>query len=252
MFRLVTIVVMSMVAWMSMPAFADDTDEDTTADHRPNLWDKTERVESEAFIHEVVPTDTTLLEPGPGPWEIHPLDTPVSAGPWRIDRPGAAPTHVDRDGSAREPPPPAAQWGPPTGDDGKVEMYDPWADGKAEVARPSGTGPLSDNFPIRILGHEPDALLIELPLLVAESPNDFDGAGFWVIVEIFVDRKKVGDHRQLVSPQTIAAMGPTHAWIKALVPIPAPQGKLELRVSRISADGQTVEALFIRSLRYGR
>jgi hypothetical protein len=230
----------------------EETEAPSGEQARPNLWDKTDAIDDESFIDDLLRGEGTPLEPGPGPWDLHPLETPVVAGPWRVDRPGSAPTHVDRDGSAREPPPPTARWGPTPSVDGEIESNDPWADRDGGLPAVSRTGPLSNNFPVRILGHEPDALLVELPLLVTESPDDFEEPGFWLIVEIFADRKKVGDQRQLFTQSTIATMGPTHAWVKALVPIPAPQGRLELRVSKLGADGRTVEPLFTTDVRYGR
>jgi len=251
MVRVSTIAVWLALATTAFAASDEEAADDTPPESRPNLWDKSTGVDNEIFIQEVVPGDTAPLVPGPGPWAEHPLDTPIVAGPWRNDRPGTAPTNVARDDSAREPPPPTAQWGPPPNDQESEQGDSPWATRDHGVTAAKGQGALNDNFPIRIVGHESDALLIELPLLVTESPEDFESPGFWIIVEIFANDRKVGDHRQLVTRHTIASMGPTHAWVKALVPIPAPQGQIDLRVSRISHNGQHVQTLFVRTLQYG-
>ena len=115
-----------------------------------------------------------------GPWDKHPNETPVTAGPWAVDRKGSAPTDINRDGSAREPAPPTATWGATVVDPDAIEDS-PWAKTRDQTG--VKLAPLGAHFPVRILGHEPDALLIEVPMLIAQSPNQFDGKDYWLIVE---------------------------------------------------------------------
>ena len=209
--------------------------------------------DSSVFLQNLDDSESLIKEPGP--WDLHFMETPVVAGPWSVERLGEAQVAILRDGSAREPDLPLA-WlpsGEETADQGGGGT--PWGNNTAkdgqETAPVISKKPLSDNFPIRVLGHEPDALLIELPLLIVNEPSEFDGRAFWVIVEIFVDGTKVADHRQIVDKSTITTMGPTHAWVKAMVPIPTPQGQLDLRVSRLYTEGNIAEGMFVRSIRYG-
>ncbi|MAY79206.1 MAG: hypothetical protein CL930_00290 [Deltaproteobacteria bacterium] len=210
--------------------------------------------DSSIFLQDLDESESMIAEPGP--WDTHFMETPVVAGPWSVERLGEAQVAILRDGSAREPDAPAA-W-IPSGEEADEQGGGggtPWGntaskDASAQVPVLTKQ-PLSDNFPLRILGHEPDALLIELPLLIVNKPSEFDGRAFWVIVEIFVDGKKVADHRQIVDKTTITTMGPTHAWVKAMVPIPSPQGQLDLRVSRLYTEGNIAEGMFVRSVRYG-
>ncbi|MGB0638934.1 MAG: hypothetical protein ACPGTU_06365 [Myxococcota bacterium] len=210
--------------------------------------------DSSIFLQDLDESESMIAEPGP--WDTHFMETPVVAGPWSVERLGEAQVAILRDGSAREPDAPMAWL--PTGeeaDDQGGGGGTPWgntaAKQGAEAVPVLTKKPLSDNFPLRILGHEPDALLIELPLLIVNKPSEFDGRSFWVIVEIFVDGTKVADHRQIVDKTTITTMGPTHAWVKAMVPIPSPQGQLDLRVSRLYTEGNISEGMFVRSVRYG-
>ena len=234
----------------SAAAWADDSESteaeaNPTAD-RPLLWDKEKAPSPDTFIDEGA--DGPVIG-APGPWDLHPEQTPVVAGPWSVERPGTAPNGITRDGSAREPEPPKPQWGASTGDP-EDEDPSPWnqAQGKSKV----GVEPLGAHFPVRILGHEPDALLIELPMVVAQSPDSFEGPGFWLIVEFFIDAKKVGDHRLMVTKETLATMGPTHAWVKSMVPTPRPHGVLTIRVLKLNAETNEIQPMFQRKVRFGK
>jgi hypothetical protein len=200
----------------------------------------------ESFIDDE-PTGPTLG--GPGPWDLHPTETPVQAGPWAVDRTGSAPNGVERDGSAREPMPAEASWGQGPTDPDAVEAS-PWA--KTQAGQHEKLDSLGAHFPIHILGHEPDALLIELPLLIVQSPDQFDGQEYWLIVEFFLGKHKVADHRIWVSRKTLATMGPTHAWVKTMIPTPEPQGEIKVRILRMDPASSLVRPVLERSLKFGQ
>jgi len=221
-----------ILAWSGLAA-AEDAPEDDEKAPPP-----------ESFTHEAEEPKLNA----PGPWDLKPSETPVTAGPWAVDRPGSAPVEVQRDGSAREPQPPTATWGNREADPDKIDDS-PWD--KARSATESKLAPLGAHFPIRILGHEPDALLIEIPMLVAESREDLDGEGYWLIVEFFLEGKKVGDHRIMVEENTLATMGPTHAWVKTMIPTPSPQGEITIRVLRMDRASSEVRPMFERTLKFG-
>lgn len=184
-----------------------------------------------------------------GPWDLHPKETPVVAGPWSVERKGSAPNEVKRDGSAREPAPPTATWGASEGGPND-EDPSPWSE--TDQGAKMKVEPLGAHFPVKILGHEPDALLIEVPMLIAESPQAFTQKDYWLIVEFFLGKKKVGDHRIMVSKHTLATMGPTHAWVKTMIPTPQPQGEITIRVLRMDAQSSEVTPKFERTLKFGK
>ena len=247
---MITIAVLAL--WTTTPAMsADETDGERIVRARAEAND----TPSDAIFLQALEEDVPPLVAPLGPWARHPSDTPLISGPWAVDRIGTANVDIRRDGSARGPELPRVSWGILDDDEPTAgPSTSPWEDSTHNLPGVSarGTGPLTGRFPIKILGQEPDAMLIELPVLVIKTPAEFQGSGFWLIAEIFVDGRKVGDHRQIVDRTTISTMGPTHAYIKAQVPTPAPQGQIDIRVTRIAVDGDSAEPLFIRTLRFGK
>lgn len=225
------------------PAWAADDAE------RPRMVTVKERAPDRSVFLQDLHEDEALVAKT-SPWEVSFFDTPISAGPWSEGRHGAAQVETLTPGSAREPIPRVARWG---SEDDEPNQSTPWGGSGPTKSEPIlSNKPLDNNFPLRILGHEADALQVELPLLITPSPTEYDGRKYWVVVEFFVDGTKVGDHRLWVDQSTIATMGPTHAWVKALIPIPSPQGQLDVRVSRLFEDKQASEGMFIRSVRFGK
>jgi len=219
-------------------------------------WTGVAIAEEEAEEDKKAPAPETFIDDegdapklgAPGPWDLHPAETPVQAGPWAVDRRGAAPVDVQRDGSAREPAPPRASWGGTQVDSDGEDS--PWQ--KSAKQKGLKMAPLGAHFPVRILGHEPDALLLEIPMLVAQKPGDFKGEGYWLIVEFFMGKKKVGDHRIMVNKHSLAMMGPTHAWVKAMIPTSKPQGEITIRVLRMERASSQVQPMFERKVKFGK
>ncbi len=114
----------------------------------------------------------------------------------------------------------------------------------------AGKAPLGDNYEATVVFAERDAVVIELPVLVARSPADFSGGDFWLVGEALQGGVVVAASRSWVSADSLAQAGPTLAFVKMLVPVSSTAGDLVIRMSRL-ADGQaTPTVLFSRSVSY--
>ena len=113
-----------------------------------------------------------------------------------------------------------------------------------------GKDPLANNYEAQVVFADRDAVVVELPVLVARNPSDFEGRAYWVVGEIYADGMKVAESRQQVTSDAIAQAGPTLVFVKMLVPVPAETGTLELRVGKTNSAAGTPEALFTRQVAY--
>ncbi|MDP6934598.1 MAG: hypothetical protein QGG40_16870, partial [Myxococcota bacterium] len=80
--------------------------------------------------------------------------------------------------------------------------------------------------------------------------GDYEGADYWVIAQVLVDGKKVGESRQLVTSATMAELGPTFTWIKAFASVSSTQGTVEIRVSKADTEWTEEVTLFTRAGEY--
>lgn len=113
----------------------------------------------------------------------------------------------------------------------------------------SDKDPLSGAFPAGVVAVDVDAVVVELPVLVARSGSDFDGGDFWLVAEIEVGGKKVGESRQLVTKAGVADLGPTVVWMKQHVPVVEAKGDVTVKVSRIDGEDPP-SALFTKKAPY--
>lgn len=113
-----------------------------------------------------------------------------------------------------------------------------------------GKSPLADNYEAQVVFADRDAVVVELPVLVARNPSDFEGRAYWLVGEVYADGMKIAESRQQVTSNAIAQAGPTIAFVKMLVPVPAETGELELRVGRTTSAAGTPDTLFSRQLAY--
>lgn len=111
-----------------------------------------------------------------------------------------------------------------------------------------GKAALADNFPAKVVARDLDAVVVELPVLVASKPADFS-ADYWLITEVMVADRKVAESRHLVTRTSVADMGPTVVWSKSHVPVLERTGSIELRVSQESVDGNATP-LFTKTVAY--
>ena len=105
-----------------------------------------------------------------------------------------------------------------------------------------GRKPLVDNYGATVVFVDRDSVVVEMPVLVARNPGDFS-ADFWIIGQVQIDGKTVGEIQQFITSTSLAQAGPTVAFLKLLVPVETNKGELTVNVIK-SADGETREVLF--------
>jgi hypothetical protein len=113
-----------------------------------------------------------------------------------------------------------------------------------------GKEPLADNYEPTVIFVDRDAVVIELPVLVARNPSDYAGRSYWLVGEIYADGMKVAETRQQVTKTSIATAGPTLAFVKLLAPVPAESGTLEVRVGQSTSAAGAATPLFQRQVSY--
>ena len=111
-----------------------------------------------------------------------------------------------------------------------------------------GKAPLGDHFPAAIVARDIDAVVIELPVLVAAKPADFD-ADYWLITEVMVEDRKVAESRHFITRASVADMGATVVWAKSHVPVADREGTVQLKVSQKTGNG-TAKSLFTKEVPY--
>jgi hypothetical protein len=113
----------------------------------------------------------------------------------------------------------------------------------------SGKEPLTGAYTASVVALDVDAVIVELPVLIATSGGSYDGGEFMVVSEFMLGDKKVGESRHLVSAATIADLGPTVVWVKQHVPVTDPSGSIEVNVSRVDAEDPP-SPLFTKTVDY--
>lgn len=119
---------------------------------------------------------------------------------------------------------------------------------KASPAPTASAEPLTPSYKAEIVATASDSVVVELPVLVARGPADVT-QDFWLVGEVWVQGRKVGETRQFVSAQGLSQLGPTTAFLKVQAPVAAGAGKVELRVLRIVGKAAP-EALFTQTVDY--
>ena len=112
-----------------------------------------------------------------------------------------------------------------------------------------GKRPLAGNYPLQILSKDLDAIVVELPILVAQARSDFQ-ADFWITAEVRVNGNQIGESRQLVNAASLSDLAASFAWIKMFVPVAEAQGTVEFVVKRLDAESEESETLFSVSSAY--
>ena len=113
-----------------------------------------------------------------------------------------------------------------------------------------GKVPMADNYEASVVFADRDAVGVDLPVLLARNPGDYEGRSYWLCAEVYADGMKVAESRQQVTKAAIAQAGPTIAFVKMLVPVPAAKGTLEIRVGKATASGGPSTELFARKVDY--
>jgi hypothetical protein len=112
----------------------------------------------------------------------------------------------------------------------------------------AGKTPLANNYPASIVAVDRDAVVLELPVLVARSR---EGAEPFVLIgSVFVGATKVGEVRQSFDAASLAEFGPTFAFLKLAAPVASPTGELKVVVAKAKADGTGAVELFTQTTAY--
>jgi hypothetical protein len=130
---------------------------------------------------------------------------------------------------------------------------------KAAPAKPAGPARLDlstddmevlgGGYDFSVVAVDLDAVVVELPVLVARSGSDFAGEDFWVVAEFLLGDTKVGEARYLVTQAGIADLGPTIVWVKQHVPVVEERGTIQVKVSRQGGEDPP-QNLFSKSAPY--
>lgn len=110
-----------------------------------------------------------------------------------------------------------------------------------------GKTPLKDNYAISVVAVDRDAVVVELPVLVASSRGT---TTFQVIGEVWVGGAKVNEVRSIVTPASQAQYGPSFVFLKVLAPVSTPTGDVKIVVKQAKADGTGAVELFSRATAY--
>jgi hypothetical protein len=126
----------------------------------------------------------------------------------------------------------------------------------AKVATPgvitldvAGKEPLADNYALTVVAVDRDAVVVELPVLVARARAGFEKP-FLLIGEVYVGKTKVGEVRQTVEAASLAEFGPSFAWMKVLAPVVDNTGDVKIVVKKANVDGTGATELFSRVTPY--
>ncbi|MFT5587838.1 MAG: hypothetical protein ACI9VR_005451 [Cognaticolwellia sp.] len=106
---------------------------------------------------------------------------------------------------------------------------------KVQKAAPVIRAALGDHFPVEIVQTLPNAVIVELPVVVGTRADVI--SDYWLVGEVFVDGEKVGESRQLVMASSLSDASVT-TYLKLHAPVSAQQGQVEVQVSQI-VDGKT-------------
>ena len=112
-----------------------------------------------------------------------------------------------------------------------------------------GKNPLADNYPLAITAIDRDAVVVELPVLVATSRVAVE-SGFQIVGEVFSGDIKVAEVRQVVEKASLAEFGPSFVFLKVLAPVIERTGDIKIIVKKTDASGSNATTLFQRTTPY--
>ena len=111
-----------------------------------------------------------------------------------------------------------------------------------------GKSPLTGSYPAVVVATDLDAVVLELPVLVARQAVDHI-EDYWLIAEVYIDERKVGENRNFVGRSGVSDLGPTFVWIKTQAPVLDSSGVIELRVTKMELSGDK-SPLFTKKASY--
>jgi hypothetical protein len=113
----------------------------------------------------------------------------------------------------------------------------------------AGKTPLADNYSLDVTAIDRDAVVIELPVLVAKSRVGMETA-FQLQAEVFAGDVKVAEVRQTVEKASLAEFGPSFVFLKVLAPVIEREGQIKVVVKKAAQDGSGAVPLFTRTTPY--
>lgn len=146
-------------------------------------------------------------------------------------------------------------------DDLVIDLIDPEPPARKQASSPAPKGPgpinlevagrepLADNYPLQVVAVDRDAVVVELPVLVASSSNTVE-EGFLLIAEVFSDDERVSRIEQRIEPNSLATFGPSFSFFRVMAPVSDKEGQVTIKVSKTDLEGQNATELFSRATPY--
>ena len=113
----------------------------------------------------------------------------------------------------------------------------------------NGKDAWADNYPLSLLAVDRDAVVVELPVLVAKSRVGNDD-GFALVAEAWVGKTKTASVVQTFTPASLAEFGPTFAFVKMVVPVVENKGEVKVVIHKAAKDGSGATEVFARTTPY--
>lgn len=127
-------------------------------------------------------------------------------------------------------------------------------DALPQVHRPLGI-PIGDRTPfgggytLGLVATEPDAVVAEIPVLIATQPGDLRGPV--EVVATWRDGDRVVlEQVHALTPASVARKGPTFLFLKALVPVGAPRGTVSVTVATRAPGARATTERFVAQADY--
>jgi hypothetical protein len=102
-----------------------------------------------------------------------------------------------------------------------------------------GLTPLQNNYPVKTVHSDGEALVLEIPILVSSDGDDFTGP-ISVRTEIWIAENLIGSMIQTVTDAMIRDGAPTFLFPKLMIPVPEAMGELTAKVYKVESDIETL------------
>ncbi|MBN2798702.1 MAG: hypothetical protein JXX28_06085 [Deltaproteobacteria bacterium] len=113
----------------------------------------------------------------------------------------------------------------------------------------AGKTPFADNYPLTVVAVDRDAVVVEIPVMVARSRVEV-AEGFAVKAVFYIGETAITQVEQRVEAQAAAEFGPTFVFLKAMVPVVERQGEVRVEVSKAPLSGAPPAPLFSQKASY--
>lgn len=113
----------------------------------------------------------------------------------------------------------------------------------------AGKAPLGDHYPLEVIAVSKGMAVVQIPVLLAAAPAP-NGPALTLIAEGSVGGKRLGEVRQIVGPESYAAIGPSFAFLTLALPVSEAMGEIAVAVKRAAPDGSAPAPLFTRRVAY--